>query len=81
MSDMNNTSVIPNNVSVSLLHIKEADKEERTVLPVTIYNAVLSSPNVVANPEDTPGAPFHLYAMETEDMPIKDIRKLCGPII
>ena len=77
----NVTNVIPNNVSVTLLHTKDADKEERVVLPVTLYSAVMSSPSVVKSPDDTPRAPFHLYAMEQEEMSLKDIRKLCGPII
>lgn len=64
-----------------IMHTKTAEKDDIVTLPVTRYLNVLNAPNLITNVEEKPGAPFHLYVNETEEMDDNDIVALCGPII
>lgn len=64
-----------------LMHLKDTDKSEKIVLPVTRYENVTNAPNLITNGEQHPGAPFHLLATSSEKVSIADLRKMCGSII
>lgn len=68
-------------ISDVLLHLKDDDKNEHIILPVTRYENILNAPNVVYTAESKPGAPFHILATETETLSANEIREICGPII
>lgn len=72
---------IPASVSDTLLHEKSSDKTERVILPITRYNNVLNAPKVVTNVDSVKGAPFVLYATESETLSTVEIRKLVNGIL
>ena len=73
-------SKIPMTVSDTLLHVKNSDKTESVILPITRYENVMNSPRVVTD-GDNNGAPFVLLKTDEEVVSIETIRKLCGGII
>lgn len=72
---------IPNSVTDTLMHGKDSDRTERILLPITRYNNVMNSPNVVTEDIETKGAPFHLLETSTVLLTEDEIRSLCGRII
>jgi hypothetical protein len=74
-------STLPSRVDDTLLHLKNNDREEIVILPITRYANVMSAPGVVGDSDEIPGAPFHLLALGTEEMSVEEIRKYCGGII
>lgn len=76
-----NENTIPTSVSDVLLHTKDTDRTERVIMPITRYQNVLSSPNIVTDVDEVPGAPFHLLITDSEELTAADIRKLCGRIV
>ena len=72
---------VPSSVDDVLLHVKDSESTEKVVLPITRYGNVLHSPKVIGNVEDTNGAPFVMYASDTEELSADDIRDLCGDIL
>ena len=72
---------IPVSVSDTLMHIKDSDKTERVILPITRYGNVLNAPKVVGDVTTVMGAPFVLLETSTETLTTAEIRRICGPII
>lgn len=72
---------IPANASDVIMHVKDANDEERVMFPVTRYQNLMSAPSIVKDGDDTPGAPYHLLEMDEEEVDITELRKLCGNII
>lgn len=72
---------IPATITDGLIHVKNSDRTEMVVLPITRYANVLNSPKVVTGGNEVKGAPFALYGTETEEMTVEEIRQLCGGII
>ena len=67
--------------SDTLQHVKDNDRTERIMFPISRYQAILSAPNVVKDSDETFGAPFHLLEMEEETLTQTEIRRLCGFIL
>lgn len=72
---------IPASVSDTLLHIKETDRTERVILPITRYENVLSAPTVVTDVDEVYGAPFLILETGEEKVSAETIRTLCGRIV
>ena len=72
---------MPASLSDTLLHQKDSDLTERVILPITRYGNVLNAPKVVNNPFSVKGAPYLLYATDSETLSTEEIRKLCGGIV
>jgi hypothetical protein len=72
---------IPVSVTDLLMHQKDTDMTERVVLPITRYKNVLNAPQLVNNPYSVKGAPFLLYATETETLDTSEIRKYINGLI
>lgn len=72
---------IPTSVSDSLLHMKDTDGTEKTVLPLTRYKNVMNAPKVISNPFSSEGAPYALYVTDTEELDVVDIRKLINGLL
>lgn len=71
----------PSSIADVIMHTKTSEEEDVITLPVTRYANVMNSPTVVTHPSERPGAPFHLYAQESELLDDSEINALCGPIV
>ncbi len=78
---INKPVIIPASASDTILHAKDEDNKERIIFPFTRYDDVLSAPHVVKDVDTIYGSPFHLLEIETENVPRKVLRNLCGDII
>lgn len=74
-------ATLPIKMADVLLHDKDNDRTEVAIFPITRYGNNLNAPNVVSDPENSPGAPFHLLKKDTVDVPIEKIRDMCGNIV
>lgn len=64
-----------------LLHQKDATGSEIIAFPISRYATLLGSPKVITNVNHAYGAPFVLLEMEEFDVPLAEVRSLCGPIL
>lgn len=78
---MNTERKIPTSVSDTLLHVKDTDGTEKTVLPVTRYKNVMNAPKIIANPYSAEGAPYALYTTDSEELDVAEIRKLVNGLL
>lgn len=73
---------LPVSATDTLLHVKDSDKSEHIVLPITRYANVLNAPRIVTQTNAAFGAPFCIYVTgETETMTTSQLRKLIGDIV
>ena len=72
---------LPASVSDTLLHAKDSDSTERVMLPITRYKNVLNGPSVVDNPYSVKGAPFLLYQVAEEELPLEEVRQLVSGLV
>lgn len=64
-----------------LMHQKDATGAEVIAFPISRYATLIGAPKVIKNVEHAYGAPYVLLEMEEIDIPIEEVRTLCGPII
>lgn len=76
----------PKSVVDTLLHAKVSTEdceegEEKVILPMTRYDNVMNSPDVVRDINGAPGAPFVLYVTGETELSYLELRNLCGDIM
>ena len=64
-----------------LQHVRDSDRTERIMFPMSRYQSLISAPNIVNDSDITFGAPFHFLEMEEEELTMTEIRRLCGFIL
>ena len=74
-------SKLPVAVTETLLHVKDTDRTEKVILPITRYKSVLNAPKVITDAKDVNGSPFTLLACETEELDTAALRKLIPNIV
>lgn len=78
---MANEKIIPKRLVDTLLHLRDTDRTEAIVFPITRYQNLLNAPQVVTDISESPGAPFLLMRTGKVDVLDDKIRSLCGDII
>ena len=72
---------VPQSGSDVLQHLKNTDRTERIMFPITRYGSLLSAPKVVKDSDEKFGAPFHFLKTDEEELTRTEIRRLCGFIV
>lgn len=71
----------PVSVSNVLIHGKLTNEVDKPLLPFTLYENILSKPEVLSDVTEKIGAPFHLLVTDKEECTDDYIIKLCGHIV
>lgn len=77
MANLESTSL---SMRDNLLHGKTSKGEETIVFPITRYQNILGSPNMISSVENYHGSPFVLYNTDNVDVPLETLTAIFGDI-